>query len=90
MSDAERSATERLSRRNVMLRGTALAGGVAILGMTANRAAAQTKVSQKAVQYQDTPKGCPELRHMLPVPTAIGLEGCRRLHQSERLVRSST
>ena len=48
-----------LSRRS-MLRNLAIsAGGAAILATTAggNRAEAQSKVTQKAVSYQATPKG---------------------------------
>jgi hypothetical protein len=48
-----------LSRR-LILRSLALtAGGAAMLATSAslNQAAAQTKVTQKAVKYQDTPKG---------------------------------
>jgi len=46
--------------RRLILRSLALtAGGAAVLATSAslNRAAAQTKVTQKAVSYQDTPKG---------------------------------
>jgi hypothetical protein len=49
-----------LSRRSLLREVAFAAGGAAILGMTvgANRAdAAQTKATQKAVGYQDTPKG---------------------------------
>ncbi len=47
------------SRRSVLRNLAATAGGAAMLVTTAseNRAAAQTKVAQKAVAYQDTPKG---------------------------------
>lgn len=51
--------TAELSRR-ALLRNLALtAGGAAMLGATTsgNRAAAQTKVAQKSVAYQDKPKG---------------------------------
>ncbi len=49
-----------LSRRSVLQKLGFAAGGVAVLAVTTsvNRgAAAQTKVSQKVVGYQDTPQG---------------------------------
>jgi len=59
MKDAPKVRSAELSRRS-LLRNVALAGGAAVLGTTvsANRAAAaQAKVPQKVVAYQDTPKG---------------------------------
>ena len=48
-----------LSRRAILRNLAVGAGGAAILGASAggNPAAAQTKVAQKAVSYQDKPKG---------------------------------
>ncbi len=60
MSDAPETLSAALSRR-AMLRKLAMgAGGAAVLGATASAsrdAAAQTKVPQTAVAYQDTPHG---------------------------------
>jgi hypothetical protein len=47
--------SERLSRR-AMLSGTTLALGIGAAGAAVRRAAAQTKISQAAAKYQDTPK----------------------------------
>ena len=57
MSDAPKKQPVELSRRRILVWTTA---GVAALGMAAagtRQAAAQSKASQKAVGYQDTPKG---------------------------------
>ncbi len=58
MKDAEKIRSTELSRR-LLLRSVAFtAGGAAILGMSAGRfAAAQSKMTQNAVGYQDTPQG---------------------------------
>ena len=48
--------SERISRR-VMLTGTTLALGIGAASASVRRAAAQTKISQAAAKYQDTPKG---------------------------------
>jgi len=52
-----KSDTERMSRRDVVLTGTALALGVGGVGAAATRAAAQQKITQAAAKYQDQPKG---------------------------------
>jgi hypothetical protein len=60
MQDQPDFRPARLSRRALLRSVTLSAGGAAILGSTAiaNRAdAADTKVAQKLVAYQDTPKG---------------------------------
>jgi len=61
MSDARNLRPAELSRRKI-LRNFAFttAAGIAVLGTAtvgARQAAAQSKASQKAVGYQDTPKG---------------------------------
>jgi hypothetical protein len=58
MADIPRRSAE-LSRRAILQHLAVAAGSAAILATSAsgNPAAAQTKVSQKAVSYQDTPKG---------------------------------
>lgn len=45
-----------VSRRLLLLRTVSMAGATAILGVTANEAAA-AKMAKKAVVYQDRPKG---------------------------------
>lgn len=60
MDDVSKIRSAELSRRSIMRNFAAAAGGAVVLGttMSANRvAAAPTKVSQKAVGYQNTPKG---------------------------------
>ena len=60
MQDQPKFRSARLSRRALLRNVTSAAGGAALLGSAAivNRAeAADTKVAQKAVAYQDTPKG---------------------------------
>lgn len=57
--ELEITATE-ISRRSILRKLALTAGAAAMLGGTASgirSAAAQTKVSQKLVHYQDTPKG---------------------------------
>jgi hypothetical protein len=59
MNDASKVRSGELSRRSLLRNVAFAAGGAAILGTTvsANRVAvAQTKATQKAVGYQDTPK----------------------------------
>jgi hypothetical protein len=64
MDNGPRTRAADFSRR-VLLRNAVLTGGVAALGATASRhfasaaeiELAQTKVAQKVVHYQDTPKG---------------------------------
>jgi High potential iron-sulfur protein len=46
-----------LSRRLVLHRVMTAAGAVAMIGVTADRAAAQAKSSQQAVAYQNMPQG---------------------------------
>ncbi len=48
--------SEHISRRAV-LAGTTLALGVGATGAAVRRVAAQTKISQAAAKYQNTPKG---------------------------------
>ena len=60
MQDQPKFRSARLSRRALLRNVTFAAGGAAVLGSTAiaKRAnAADTKVAQKVVAYQDTPKG---------------------------------
>jgi hypothetical protein len=60
MQDQAKFRSARLSRRALLRDVTFAVGGAALVGSTAivNRAdAADTKVAQKAVAYQDTPKG---------------------------------
>src|ERR1700732_3460216 len=55
-----RSVSAELSRRSMLRNLASTAGGAAVRGATASghrAAAAQTKVAQKLVAYQDTPKG---------------------------------
>lgn len=59
MQDQPKFRSARLSRRALLRNVTLAAGGAAVLGSTAiaNSAdAADTKVAQKMVAYQDTPK----------------------------------
>jgi hypothetical protein len=51
--------SELVSRRAILRNAAFTVSGAAILATTTsgNPAAAQTKVTQKAVKYQDTPKG---------------------------------
>jgi hypothetical protein len=56
MKDELKVLSSELSRRSLLRNVGIAAGGVAILGtVTANRA--EAKATQKAVAYQDTPKG---------------------------------
>jgi uncharacterized membrane protein len=60
MQEHPKFRSVRLSRRALLRNATFAAGGAAVLGSAAivTRAnAADTKVAQKAVAYQDTPKG---------------------------------
>jgi hypothetical protein len=60
MDDAPKIRSAELSRRSILRNLAFTVGGAAMLGTTVsgNRAAAaQTKTTQKAVGYQDTPKG---------------------------------
>jgi hypothetical protein len=65
MDNGPRARSAGYSRRSLLRKVTLTAGGMAALGATANRhfasAAetdlAQTKVAQKVVHYQDSPKG---------------------------------
>ncbi len=60
MADESNDRSARLSRRSLLRNVTLAAGGAAVFATaaTADRAdAADTKVAQKAVAYQDTPKG---------------------------------
>jgi hypothetical protein len=49
--------TTEFSRRAVLQQMATAAGAVTALGLSANQAAAQAKVSKKIVEYQDQPKG---------------------------------
>ncbi len=60
MNYAPKIRSAELSRRSILRNLAFTAGGAAVLGTTVsgNRvASAQTKATQKAVGYQDTPKG---------------------------------
>jgi hypothetical protein len=82
MIDAPKIRSAELSRRSI-LRNLAFttAGGAALLGTTlsGNRvAAAQTKATQKAVGYQDTPKGaqrCDNCKQFEPPSSCKVVEG---------------
>jgi hypothetical protein len=70
-----------LSRRALLRHATFAAGGAAVLGSaaTANRVdAADTKVAQKAVAYQDTPKDtqrCDSCTYFEPPSSCKVVEG---------------
>ena len=53
------------SRRSLLRGAAVVAGGGALLGaaLVASAAAAQTKLSQKAANYQSTPKGNAKCNH---------------------------
>ncbi len=59
MDDVAKIRPAELSRRSILRNLAVTAGGAAVLGTASgNRvAAAQAKVAQKVVGYQDTPKG---------------------------------
>jgi hypothetical protein len=60
MSDLSKIQWAKLSRRSILRNLAFTAGGVAMLATTVSGsrvASAQTKVTQKEVDYQDTPKG---------------------------------
>jgi hypothetical protein len=60
MSDAPKARSAEPSRRSILRNLAFIAGGAAIISTTASgirEAAAQTKMTQQAVGYQDTPKG---------------------------------
>ena len=60
MNDAPKIRSAELSRRSILRNLAYTVGGAAMLGTTVSGhrvAAAQTKMTQKAVGYQDTPKG---------------------------------
>ncbi len=45
------------TRRTILRAGLTTIGGVAVVAARANQQTAQTKIEQKVVQYQETPKG---------------------------------
>lgn len=55
MADKPQARSTQFSRRMLLRRAVRAAGAAAILGLTANRAAA--KISQAAVAYQPQPNG---------------------------------
>ncbi len=60
MNDAPKIRSAERSRRSILRNLALTAGGAAVFGTTmsgARLSAAQTKATQKAVGYQDTPKG---------------------------------
>jgi hypothetical protein len=60
MGDAAKILSAALSRRSILRKLAISAGGAAVLATTvagSRDAAAQTKATQKAVGYQDTPHG---------------------------------
>jgi hypothetical protein len=57
MAKALQGLSLEVSRRSLLQGAACAAGAATILGVTASRAAAQTKLPQKAVAYQDKPKG---------------------------------
>jgi hypothetical protein len=60
MSDVSKTRSAELSRRSILRNIAFTAGGAAMLGTAVSGsrvAVAQTKMTQKAVGYQDTPKG---------------------------------
>jgi hypothetical protein len=56
MSEMPKVRAAEFSRRSLLQSAASVAGAAAVLCVTANHAAA-AKVSQKAVAYQDAPKG---------------------------------
>ncbi len=60
MDDTRKSQSAKISRRSLLRNLAGTAGGAAMVGASVARnraAAAETKVAQKLVGYQDTPKG---------------------------------
>jgi hypothetical protein len=81
MDDEPKIRSAELSRRSILRNLAFTASGAAMLGTTAsgNRlAAAQTKATQKAVGYQDTPKGaqrCDNCAQFEPPSSCKTVEG---------------
>src|SRR6202163_2859602 len=81
MSNALNRAAAELSRRSILRNIAVAAGGAAVLAATASGtrlAEAQTKATQKAVGYQDTPKGaqrCDNCRQFEPPDSCKTVEG---------------
>jgi hypothetical protein len=81
MGDASKIRSAVLSRRSILRNLAYGAGGAAVLGTTVSGtrvAEAQTKATQKAVGYQDTPKGaqrCDNCRQFEPPSSCKTVEG---------------
>jgi hypothetical protein len=57
MVDSTKVAPDQVSRRSLLQRIAYVTGAASVLGVTANGAKAQNKVSQRSVAYQNKPKG---------------------------------
>ena len=81
MGDASKIRSAEVSRRSVLRNLAIGAGGAAMLAASvaeSRDAAAQTKATQKAVGYQDTPKGaqrCDNCRQFEPPSACRTVEG---------------
>ena len=81
MDNAPKIRSAELSRRSILQNLAFTAGGAAMLGTTVSGshvAAAQTKATQKAVGYQDTPKGaqrCDNCAQFEPPSSCKTVEG---------------
>ncbi len=81
LKDAPKTLSAELSRRSLLRNVAYAAGGAAIVGTavgTSGVAEAQAKVSQKAVGYQDTPKGaqqCDNCAQWLPPSSCKVVDG---------------
>src|SRR5471032_369852 len=80
MEDETKVPSAQFSRRSLLRNAAFAAGGAAILGTTVGpyRADAATKTSQKAVAYQDTPKGalrCDNCTQFEPASSCKVVEG---------------
>jgi hypothetical protein len=81
MGDAHKIRSSALSRRSILRNLAIGAGGAAMLATTvagSRDAAAQTKVTQKAVGYQDTPHGaqrCDNCRQFEPPSSCKTVQG---------------
>ena len=81
MGDAPKIRSGELSRRSILRNFAFSAGGAAILATTvaaSRMAEAQTKATQKAVGYQDTPHGaqrCDNCRQFEPPSSCKTVQG---------------
>jgi hypothetical protein len=81
MNDAPKVQSLELSRRSLLRNLVIAAGAAAVIGASTSRnrvAAAETKQTQKAVEYQGTPKGaqqCNNCSHFAPPSSCMVVEG---------------